>query len=335
MQNGSLGAHPAPLAWGIRIMGNRWWWKVAVIGLALVLATEVGLRFTLGLGHPLLMAPGADYGYVAQPNQDLHRFFNHVQINSVSMRSPEFPLEKPRGGKRVLFIGDSVTFGTTSVDQPEIFTSLIQHDLKSTGAEVEILNASAGGWAPANERGFLQARGTYGADMVVSVINTQDLAQSFADFQPSIIYPTANPPSAIWELLRRYVGPALFPQLRVRDAGSDGQGDPPVEVKTPVTLDALSDMRRQAQAAGATYAVIYVPTASTDHGPYREHWQKGVDMLKAWTRGENVPLIDLSEVFAHKASTDVFMDGTHLKPSGHRLVASQFEEFFEHPPTTP
>jgi lysophospholipase L1-like esterase len=316
-------------------MVNRWWWRVAFIGLALVLATEVGLRFTLGLGHPLLVAPGAGYGYLPQPNQDLHRFFHQVQTNSMSMRSPEVTLEKPRGSKRVLFIGDSITFGTTSVDQADIFTSVIEHDLKSPGADVQILNASAGGWAPANERGFLQARGTYGADMVVSVINTQDLTQSFADFQPSIIYPTANPPSAIWELLRRYIAPTLFPQLRVRDPGSDGQGDPPVEAKTPVTLDVLSDMRRQAQAAGASYVIVYVPTASTGQGPYHEHWQKGLDMLKAWTQSQNVPLIDLSEVFARKASTDIFLDGTHLKPAGNRLVAVQFEEFFEHLPATP
>src|ERR1700761_9638459 len=110
------------------------------------------------------MKPSAVYGYMPAPNQDLHRFFSHVHINAFGMRSEDVSPTPSGKTRRILFVGDSVTYGPTYVDQAKLFTSRIQADFCRQHAQVQILNASAPGWAPANEVAFLRQRGTFGAE---------------------------------------------------------------------------------------------------------------------------------------------------------------------------
>ena len=93
--------------------------------IALLVGAEIGLRWVLGLGYPLLLRPDPMYGYMPAPNQDLHRFFSHIHINAYGMRSEDIEANKPPGTRRILFVGDSVLFGTTLVDQQRIFTNRI------------------------------------------------------------------------------------------------------------------------------------------------------------------------------------------------------------------
>lgn len=305
--------------------GSKW---IGIL-IALLLAAEIALRVVLGLGHPLLIEPNPAYGYMPAPSQDLHRFFSHIHINAYGMRSGDITQAKPANTKRVLFLGDSVTFGTTYVDQDKIFTSLIQGELQKHPADpVQILNASAGGWAPANELGFLQAKGTFGAGLIVFVLNTKDLAQPFAGFDENALNPTRNPPTAISELLSRYVAPRIFKGLAVRDPGSVAEGDPTIEQDTPKVLETLSQAHRIATANGARFAIIFSPSVGEDVAAYRQHWDKGASMLMAWAKGEGVDVLDMTQEYSRHAAREVYFDGIHLKPFGHELIEKEFFERF-------
>ncbi len=152
---------------------------VSVLVLALLaIGCELGLRYVLGLGNPLLSEHDAAAGYVIDPDQHVRRFFCNTDINHWSMRSPAVTPVKPAGTYRILLIGDSMTYGSTQIDQKEIFSSLLQAELPARlHTPVEVLNASAGAWAVGNELGYLRSRGTFGADLVVLVVNSGDAAQ--------------------------------------------------------------------------------------------------------------------------------------------------------------
>jgi hypothetical protein len=287
----------------------------------LLIAAEIALRVVLGLGHPLLMGPNPIYGYMPAPDQDLHRFFSHIHINAYGMRSDNIEASKPPGKKRILFSGDSVLFGTTYLDQAVIFTSRLQRDL---GPGTEVMNASVGGWAPSNELGFLKAKGTFGADLVVFVLNTKDLTQPFAGFEENALNPAHNPPTALGELLERYVAPRIFKGLAVHDPGSIAEGDPAIETETPKILATLSEAHRIASDHGAHFAIIFSPSVGEDVTKYQRHWDKGVSMLMDWAKSENVSIIDMRRDYAAHPSKDVFIDGIHLKPLGHELMEKAF-----------
>src|ERR1700722_16135093 len=149
----------------------RWRRRLLVVSsllLILLVTTEITLRVRWGIGNPLLYAPDPDCLYVVAPSQHVYNFGALNEVNSFSMRSPQITLHKAPGVTRVLFVGDSVTYGTNHIDQSLLATSLLAQRLPAiVHGPVEVMNASAGGWAPANEVAYLRSRGTFDADLIV------------------------------------------------------------------------------------------------------------------------------------------------------------------------
>ena len=175
---------------------------------------------------------------------------------------------------RILLIGDSVTYGTTYIDQADIFASLLERGLKQTmRSKVEVLNASAGGWAPSNEINFLISRGTFDASHVVFVLNTEDLNQPFAEFEPGPNFPTQKPLTAIGELWERYIWPRLSAtRVTVRDPGSQPSLPGGIANQEMAVLDKLVVGRDYARRHGAVFAIVYIPSHSAiwDSAAYKQ-----------------------------------------------------------------
>lgn len=81
-----------------------------------------------------------------------------VHINSLGLRGSEIQREPPPGVKRVLALGDSMTFGFY-LDEDETWTARLQALLRQRGAAVEVVNAGVGGWSIDSETSFALERG--------------------------------------------------------------------------------------------------------------------------------------------------------------------------------
>jgi lysophospholipase L1-like esterase len=245
------------------------------------------------------------------------------------MRSDDINMVKERGHIRILFVGDSVTYGTTYIDQSKIFTSLVAQNLPGLmGCAVDILNVSAGGWAPGNEIGFIKSKGIFDADLVLVVLNTGDLTQPFADFQPSPNYPTERPLTAIGETWSRYVAPRLFAGYgEVADPGSFPAESEDMASETKAVLATLDEGRNYALAHNAKFGIVYEPSHS-------KIWDGvGFEAVKndfgRWISANKVPLIDLTsdlekyplgQVYLEKQGGDSFI---HLTSFGHGVAAAR------------
>jgi len=294
---------------------------------ALLLAAELSLRFILGLGTPVTYQYDDACGYLPAPNQQVRRFFAENDINSCGMRSAEVPRQKPPGTLRLLFVGDSVTYGTTYVDQSRIFTSIVAQDLPhQLNRPVEVLNASAGAWAPANETGYLTSRGTFDADAVVFVLNTGDLVQPMTRLVLTLQggYPEHRPPFALYELWLRYLKPRLFQLGSQLDAGSTAQ-KPDVDRDVPLVLATLEEACRFSRDHGAEFRIVYSPARGG--GWESPEFARGFEMLRSWAARNNVPLLDLSADLSSRPEKEVYQDGIHLRPAGDEIVAHAIEKW--------
>lgn len=289
---------------------------------------DMALRAVFGLGHPLLYQFDADCGYLPKPNQHLRRFFCTNDINEFGMRSPSIQSPKPVDEFRALFVGDSVLFGMTHVDQSKICTSILQRELPGQiHRPVEVLNASAGGWGVPNEVGYLHSRGTFHADLVVFVLNTYDITQPFDDLVPgeAVTMPLKNPPTAIGEVWTRYVRPRMF-GVPMADRGSSAPVVPDQNASVASTLQWLEKARQQCEKSGTQFAIIYSPVVGADFRPQPELLplrQKLVD----WAQSANVPLLDLTEDDLKHPGREVFFDIVHLNPMGQEIMARAVEQW--------
>jgi lysophospholipase L1-like esterase len=106
--------------------------------------------------------PNASLGYVLRPSwsgvHETHEFRTPVRINDRGLRREEnTPERKPAGTRRVLVLGDSLTFGI-GVPNDELFTDQIERRLRAGGAPIDVLNAAVPGYSSDHHLVYLRGR---------------------------------------------------------------------------------------------------------------------------------------------------------------------------------
>lgn len=272
-----------------------------------------------GVGDPVLLQADRQCAYVMQPNQNHFRLLKHTRINSKSMRSEEFSLRKAPEVYRLMFVGDSITFGTTQIDQPEIFTEILRRELPSTvHRHIEVLNASANAWAIENELAYVESRGIFQSDRVVLVLNNGDLSQpvsTTADVGTALYF--SKPACALCELADRYM------HHEKRDRGTAEGTNEAQELRN---LKKLDEFRKLVLSSGADMVILFVP--------FPRDIPRSPNVLQPalgdWAQSHNVELIDATPFLSPLPIKAASVDGLHLSAKGNRAVATAFEQSAPH-----
>jgi lysophospholipase L1-like esterase len=315
----------------------RDWTHYVVYTVALIVGgaflIEIALRAGLGLGAPPLVQADSTIGYVFQADQDTDRFTNRVHINEYHQRSEDLWSRPDSTFTRILFLGDSVTWGGVLTDQSETIPEQVEARLvRKCRGPVEALNASAGSWGIGNLKAYVDRFGVFESDLVVLQIGTHDLTQptstsGVVGHHPS--YPTENPTLALQELWVRYLWPRLQPYVselnhekgRSDDAGLASSVEP--ETRLSRNLDWLRDMVEEIREDNIPVVVVHTPNRNevvgrTDGPPQSEHRQrflKVVDSLQ-------IPVLNLANGWARRSGvTDYYRDHVHLNERGNRALA--------------
>ncbi len=292
---------------------------LAVLSVAVGLV-EVTLRFGYGLGNPPLYQADEHIGYLLAPNQRLRRFGNRIVINEYAMRSEAIAPLPAAKTLRILLLGDSLANGNGWTDQSDILSARIAHymqpDLPKGYEQIEALNASANSWGPRNELAYLNRYGTFGAQVLVLVLNTDDLFGT----QPTPLqvgrdrgYPDHNPPLALIEVLSRLQKQKPIPGLKeIQNEEGDRVGK---------NLTAIDGIYRKVSAEGGQFILVLSPLKRELPGP-RDYELVARQRLSDWANQKNVPHLDLLETYQKQPEPEsLYRDHIHLSPAGNELVA--------------
>lgn len=100
-------------------------------------------------------APGRDVRFMHQPGSRLRLFGVDVEINSRGFRDVEIPATRTEGTKRILVLGDSVTFGW-GVPYGQRFTEIVARHWSNEGdSRYELINTGHGNYNSAQEYALL------------------------------------------------------------------------------------------------------------------------------------------------------------------------------------
>ena len=202
-----LRRHPPLL---VRWSGNVYAFLLSAL-IALGLA-EVGLRVFKPWGieffhtlpyHMQGMVDHPQLGYVHPKSISYELGANRVELNSHGLRDEEIQYTKAPNERRILVLGDSVTFGW-GVSQGETFSDRMEPLLSvETGKKWQVINAGVNGYNSKQEATYFRIEGMqYSPDIVILVYVDNDVD---AVFDPNV---------TTW---RRYPDwPASFPQLLER-----------------------------------------------------------------------------------------------------------------------
>lgn len=287
---------------------------------ALVVLLEFTLRFSFGFCDALLYQSSDNYEYIAQPNQNRHRFGAYIHYNSYSQRN-----EEPDSTRvKILGLGDSVIFGGTWMDQDSLATTLFSNE---TG--MQMLNISAGSWGPDNCAAYLKEKGTFGAKAMILVCSSHD-AYDVMSFTPVVgfypTYPERQYRLAIVELMDRY----LMPRVRSFFLKQKQRLDPDAAVVNKMSqkfvakksllfnpgFDKLKNMADSLHIPFGVY--LHAETGELMQGSYNEmgyeimEWaeKNGVPLMKGMDRGEN---------------ESMYKDMIHLNGKGQKHLAASLK----------
>ena len=95
--------------------------------LLLLILSEIYLRY-IGLGNPLIYKKSLDFGYLPKENQQITRFNNsQITIDKNNFRNSDI---SPSNNNKIYFLGDSVTYGGSYIDDNDLFSSKVCKKLK-------------------------------------------------------------------------------------------------------------------------------------------------------------------------------------------------------------
>jgi hypothetical protein len=290
--------------------------------LVLAAVCEAALRFGLSLGNPVLIAPDPACAYIVKPDQNVFRFFGHTRINHYGMRSDEVPANRTPGTSLILFVGDSITYGTSRVDQQQIFTEILHRDLPSIlHRPVEVLNASGSAWVIDNELSYIRSRGTFQSDIVLLVLNDGDVTQSRTTMaEAGDDLPQERPATAIGELYSRYIRPRIFRKASHIDAGDTVVANADGAIRQNLAdLDAAEALLT---GRGARLAIVYAPF----RGDVPDKSENSRSILRTWAADHHVAMLDFASVELPYSSREITLDNIHFNAKGHRVVAEDIEK---------
>jgi lysophospholipase L1-like esterase len=300
------------------------WWRISrrasfllVVFCASLVAVELACR-VLGLHSPILYERTA-YGYRVVPNQSMRRLGNRIFVNEFGMRSETVAVLPPRDTLRILCIGDSIANGGATTDQADTYPYQLEALLRAGGRKAQVLNASAAGWAIANESGWLESQGTFGAGLIIETIGSLDLFQELAagatvDGHPS--FPSRAPALGMQDLFNHYLMPRIHSAMA--DPGAE-MFDMPAETARK-NLALLLKMNRFAQDHGARFAVLLVeqPQGYESQDPRNAAAKQA---LFAMLAQNGIPFAVSRESVQKNGGERLFRDGVHPTPDGYRVLA--------------
>src|SRR5215471_15683082 len=167
-----------------------WIITIALLFVPMVLA-ELVLR-SAGLGRPILFYTNASYRFAAQPEQHQVRLRGaRVTIDSRGFRAVR-DWSSPASGK-LLFIGDSVTWGGTYIDDADTFAEGVCQRLEATGKRFVCGNTGANQYGTDNMAERIRYKSVDDETALIITLISADTLRGLRDADGSFFF-TAPPP---------------------------------------------------------------------------------------------------------------------------------------------
>jgi lysophospholipase L1-like esterase len=300
------------------------WGLIALLLAAPAVVAEAILR-SVGLGHPILFYTNDTYRLAPQPNQRQERLRGAtVTIDSKGLRSTR-DWTSPADAK-ILFVGDSITWGGTYIGDRQTFAEGVCSRLEAaTGRRFVCGNAGVNGYGTDNMAERIRHKNVSDESALIITLISHDTLRGMADITRGYFH-TQRPPGpfiaiaeAVQYLIWRLSNVLHPPREPVRDL-------PPLEMAERTLRNLFSAIRETARG-NRKVLIVYSPFKPDLVGPESELTKHVRKVLLA----SGFDIIDFHREPSALAD-GFFYDDAHLDAAGHRVyaerIAAKLQEHF-------
>lgn len=240
------------------------------------------------------------------------------ETNVDGLRDVTRPIETREGLRRIVILGDSVTFGH-GLEAPEAFPQLLEGSLRASGRDVDVFNLALPGWSTRQERlAYERIARKYKPSVVVLGVCLNDLAELQINL--------TRPPGFLLTLFKHSAAIRMALGASRREIGAVEElftalGSARVESAFRLFFDEVRTLKAEVSKDGATFAVVVFPFRFQvePKAPAPSVQRRILEFAAA----EKITAFDLlPEIAASPAPTDFFLDYDHFSKAGHERVAA-------------
>jgi hypothetical protein len=254
-------------------------------------------------------------------------------LNRWGYRTGDFALEKPADAYRIIFLGDSFTFGE-GTPEPLVFPAVVSAVLQGRhlgGRRIEIINLGIPGEDGESELETYREFGrTLAPDWVVLQWNTNDVPLS--DVQRDHLRLIGRQYRELFQN-NPYPWSRLFTMLYFTERSHRISRETMAITKQQAetgrgSFDSIGELRWAARADGADFSVLAFPEIIRfDHYPYASI----IELLKQYCQNHQVDLINLLPALAAHRDWELWVHETDHHPNriAHAIAARELIKMIE------
>lgn len=290
---------------------------VLVVSFLSVAACEFLLREFMGLGNPILYDSSPIYGYRPLPNREYKRFWGaNVKFNNIGLRTNRDWDEEKKD--KILFLGDSVTYGGSYIDNKDLFSGLAVELLNKDGQQKYTSgNAGVNAWGVENIYGLIMEAHFLPAGIYVTTLPEDDFYRGITRIHGQPFF-NNKPKLALQELWYFFCYRQNNNRYKEWTTFANKQEQAYIIEKAVKKLKAMDSFLRE---NGCKHFVFITPSKSQ----VMEGAGKDMAVYNLLTQYELAPHYIADEIakcdLSDKDKEDLFHDGCHLKKKGHQLWA--------------
>ena len=281
----------------------------------MLLIIEVSLRI-YGLGNPIIYEKSLLWGYSPLPNQKSKRFKNAtVSINEDGLRTSK----KFTNANKIIFYGDSVTYGGSYIDDNEIFSEITCKKLNIIKELYSCGNAGVNAYGIKN---IIQRTKNYEKKfpnhLIIITIIEGDFYRNFSQInsQPYFTKPIRNPLKGTTELTL-HVLDIIRNNQRFEEMKKNNDNYDNIEIKE--IINKLVDFYKISKKNNISIKVIWSPALEDFSGNKIKYKNNQIfNFLRKEIKND---FIDMGAII-EELNIDInkiYYDGIHLSKFGHNI----------------
>lgn len=293
----------------------------------------------------------SELGWRLKPNSEDIWGGVRVKINGKGLRGPELDFRKSPNVLRILYLGDSVTFGYMLESYEQTFPFLVETILeKKSKKKIETINAGVGGYSPWQEYLYLSREGIkYSPNLIVISFVLNDVTEKFRlkrfggwdeGHQLSRTLSLSDKSSIFW--FARWIGARIRFGSNIQEEAINREildvktlvnhpTHPNVKSAWKITLENLTKIFSFCRERDIPVILIIFPYAF-QFDDVRDYSTPQMILAKHAINNK-IPVIDLLPVLSQKMKEqgmrpqDYFLDRDHLSPLGCEVAAEIIADF--------